>query len=120
MTGRWFTEGDEHGIHIQLFMDDKADGTYAKDIRAIDKCDVAGKGKETGTWRMMGNDFITDSKTVDGMPVDASQPDTHNVFTMTRIDEAHINLYDTETKITWALSLVEETTGFPAPRGCSV
>ena len=36
MLGRWFTEGVEKGVHLQVFLENKADGTYVKDVRAID------------------------------------------------------------------------------------
>jgi len=120
VVGRWFTEGEENGVHIQVFFDNNADGTYVKDVRAIDKCETAGAGKETGKWTYEKGDLATESQMLDGKPVTGSFADTHDLFTVTRVDESHINLYDTETNITWALSLVPASATFPAPRGCSV
>jgi hypothetical protein len=120
LVGRWFTEGVENGVYLQVFLDNKADGTYVKDVRAIDKCEAAGSGKETGKWTYEKGDLATESQMLDGKPVTGSFADTHDLFTVTRVDESHINLYDTETNITWALSLVPASATFPAPRGCSV
>jgi hypothetical protein len=120
MLGRWFTEGDERGVHIQVFMENKADGSYVKDVRAIQKCDVAGTGKEVGKWTFDQGNFATTSETLDGKPITGSYADTHDLFNVTRVDESHINLFDTETKLTWALQLVSDAFSFPPPRGCSI
>ena len=119
LVGRWFAEGDENGAHIQVFLDNKNDGTYVKDVRAVNGCDTQGAGKETGIWSFEKGDFATESKLVDGNPVTGSFADTHDLFTVTQVDEDHINLYDTETNITWALARVSQTAPFPAPRGCN-
>lgn len=119
MTGRWFAEGEEGGVHIQVFLDNKADGTYVKDVRAVDGCETMGAGKETGVWSLEKNDFATEAKALDGNPVTGSFADTHDLFLVTRVDEDHVNLYDTETDLTWALNRVSATAPFPAPRGCS-
>jgi hypothetical protein len=119
-AGRWFAEGDENGVHIQVFLDMKPDGSYVKDVRIIDKCDTAGAGKETGKWTYEKGDLATESEMLDGKPVTGSFADIHDLYNVTRIDESHINLYDTETKINWALSLATASTMFPPPRGCSV
>jgi hypothetical protein len=120
MLGRWFTEGDERGVHIQVFIENKADGTYIKDVRAIQTCDVAGTGKEAGKWTYNQGNFATTSETLDGKPITGSYEDTHDLFNVTRVDESHINLFDTETKLTWALQLVSDSLSFPPPRGCSI
>jgi hypothetical protein len=120
LLGRWFTEGDERGVHIQVFMENKADGTYVKDVRAIQMCDVAGTGKEAGKWTYDQGNFATTSETLDGKPITGSYADTHDLFTVTRVDDSHINLFDTETKLTWGLQLVSDSFSFPPPRGCSI
>jgi hypothetical protein len=121
MIGRWFTEGIERGVHIQVFMENKADGTYVKDVRAIENCEVSGSGKETGKWMFDQGSFATASETLDGKPITGGTPaDTHDLFTVTKVDDMHINLFDTETKITWALVAVSRASAFPPPRGCSV
>lgn len=120
IIGRWFTEGVERGVHIQVFLDNKPDGSYEKDIRAIEKCEVAGRGKETGKWTFQNGDFATTSEAVDGKPATGSPADLHDLFNVTRVDESHINLYDTETKLNWALLLVTDSYAFPPPRGCSI
>ena len=120
MVGRWFTEGVERGVHIQVFIDNHADGSYLKDVRAIENCEVAGSGKETGKWTFEKGNFATASEMLDGNQLDTSSPDTHDLFTVTHVDDAHLNLYDTKTKLTWALIAVTKEAGFPAPRGCSV
>ena len=120
MVGRWFTEGDERGVHLQVFLDNKADGTYVKDIRAIAMCQTAGSAKETGKWTYEGTNYATASEMLDGKPVTGSYADTHDLFTVSPVDESHLNLFDTETKLNWALSLASENTGFPPPRGCTV
>jgi hypothetical protein len=120
MVGRWFTEGVERGVHIQVFMENKADGSYVKDVRAIQNCQTAGAGKETGKWTFEQDNLATTSEMLDGKPVTGSYADTHDLFTVTRVDDAHINLFDTETKLTWALEKVSDSFGFPPPRGCSI
>lgn len=119
MTGRWFTEGDENGAHLQVFLENKADGTYVKDVRAVNGCEARGAGKETGVWTFEKGDYATEAKALDGMPVTGSFADTHDLFTVTQVDEDHINLYDTETNLNWALARVSQTAPFPAPRGCN-
>jgi hypothetical protein len=120
MVGRWFTEGVEKGVHLQVFLENKSNGSYVKDVRAFDGCDVAGTGQETGKWTFEKGDFATESEMLDGKPVTGSFADTHDLFTVTRVDDTHINLYDTETNITWALSKVAPSYSFPPARGCSV
>ena len=119
MVGRWFTEGTENKMHLQVFLDNKSDGTYEKDIVAIENCEVAGHWHETGTWTFSDGKFATSSEAVDGMPVKQS-PDTHDLFTTSRYDDSHIGLFDTKTKIVWALTLVPSQAAFPPPRGCTV
>jgi hypothetical protein len=119
MVGRWFAEGVENGAHIQVFLENKIDGTYLKDVRAVNGCETRGAGKETGIWTFEKGDYATEAKQLDGMQVTGSFADTHDLFTVTRVDEDHINLYDTETNLTWALSRESATASFPAPRGCT-
>ncbi|HEX3487341.1 MAG TPA: hypothetical protein VHT51_19960 [Micropepsaceae bacterium] len=118
MMGRWFTEGFEKGAHIQVIFDIKPSGTYDKDIRVIDNCDIAATGKETGSWMIDGQNLITVSETFDGMPATGSN--TNNRFTITRVDDEHVNLFDTETKLDWGLMLVSASYVFPAARGCGI
>jgi hypothetical protein len=120
MVGRWFAEGDENGAHIQVFLDNKTDGTYVKDVRAVNGCEAQGAGRETGVWTFDKGDYATEAKQLDGKPVTGSFADTHDLFTVTLVDEDHINLYDTETNLNWALSRVTAAAPFPAPRGCSI
>ena len=120
MLGRWFTEGVEKGVHLQVFLENKADGTYVKDVRAIMNCETAGSGKETGKWTFEHGEYATASELVDGKPVTGSYADTHDLFKVTRVDGMHVSLLDTETDITWALSLVPDSFSFPPARGCSI
>jgi hypothetical protein len=120
LAGRWFAEGFENNVHLQVFLDTKPDGTYVKDVRAIDKCETAGTGKETGKWTYEKDELATESETLDGKPVTGSFADTHDLFTVTRVDDKHIKLLDTETNITWDLTLVSASYAFPPPRGCSI
>jgi hypothetical protein len=120
MVGRWFTEGIERGVHLQVFLDNKADGTYVKDVRAIANCETAGSGKEAGKWTFEQGNYATAGETLDGKPLTGSYADTHDLFNVTRVDESHINLLDTETNIAWALNLVAPSYAFPPPRGCSI
>ena len=120
INGRWFTEGFEKGTHLQVILDIKPGGTYDKDIRIIDNCDIAAKGKETGTWTFDGRSLATISETFDGKPATGSTSDTHNRFTVTRVDDEHVNLFDTDTNIDWGLMMVSQSYQFPAPRGCGI
>ena len=120
VTGRWFTEGFEKGAHIQVLLDIQPGGSYEKEIRIIENCENAASGKETGKWTFEGRSLATVSETFDGRPATGSQADTHNLFTVTRVDDEHINFFDTETKIDWGLMLVSQSYPFPAPRGCGI
>jgi hypothetical protein len=121
VTGRWFSEGFERGEHIQVFLDLKSGGTFEKDVRIIDSnCDVAGEAKETGKWTLARGSLATVSEAVDGKPVTGSPADTHDLFRVEHVDEEHINLFDTETRLTWGLMLVTPDYAFPVARGCGV
>ena len=120
LVGRWYTEGFEKGVHLQVILDVKPGGSYAKDIRIIDNCEVATTGKETGTWTFERGTLTTVSETFDGKPATGSTADTHNVFKVNRVDAEHINFYDTDTKLNWALMLVPASESFPAARGCGI
>ena len=120
MAGRWFTEGFEKGTHLQVILDIRPGGSYDKDIRMIENCDVAASGKENGSWTFDGKSLATVSETFDGKPAAGSPADTHNRFTVTRVDGEHINLFDTDTKLDWGLMLVPQSYAFPAPRGCGI
>lgn len=120
VLGRWFTEGVERGVHVQVFLDAKPDGTYEKLIRAVDGCDTGRASRETGKYTYEQGQLATESETVDGKPVTGSFSDVHDLFNVTRIDASHITLFDTETMLTWTLSLVSTTATFPPPAGCSI
>src|SRR5262249_29426847 len=121
MTGRWFSEGFEHGEHLQVIFDLQAGGTYGKDIRVIDdNCGVAVQAKETGKWERQRANLATVTETIDGKPVTASPADTHNLFRVERVDDEHINLFDTDTRLTWGLMLVTPDYMFPVARGCGL
>jgi hypothetical protein len=121
VVGRWFTEGVERNIHLQVFLDNKMDGTYEKDVRAVsEECRMGRVSKEIGKWQFEQGSLGTTSETVDGKPVTGSPADIHDVFTVTRVDDTHINLFDIETRITWSLTLASPTAAFPTPRGCSI
>lgn len=121
LEGRWYSEGFEHGEHLQVFLDLQPGGEYLKDVRVLDSnCDIAGEGKETGDWVFQRNNLTTVSATVDGQPVTASPADRHELYRVERVDEEHINLFDTETRLTWGLMLVTPDYGFPVARGCGV
>ena len=120
-TGRWLAEGYEGGEHLQVFFDIRPGGTYEKDIRVIDtNCGIDGEAKETGKWTFARGNLATVSEAIDGKPVTGSPADTHDLFRVERVDEEHINLYDTETKQTWGLMLVTPDYAFPVARGCGV
>jgi hypothetical protein len=121
MTGRWYSEGFERGEHLQVFLELKDGGDYVKDVRVLDSnCDIAGEGKETGKWLLQGANLTTVSEEVDGKPVTAAPADRHELYRVDRVDEEHINLFDTETRITWGLMLVTPDYAFPVARGCGV
>ena len=120
MVGRWFTEGVERGAHLQVFIENKADGSYVKDIRVIQNCQTAGAAKETGKWTFEQGKFATTSEMLDGKPMTGSYADLHDLFNVSRVDDTHINLFDTETNLTWGLEKEPDTFGFPPARGCSI
>src|ERR1051326_2853789 len=121
VDGRWYSEGFERGEHLQVFLELKDGGDYLKDVRVLDSnCDIAGEGKETGKWLLQGANLTTVSEAVDGKPVTASPADRHELYRIERVDEEHINLFDTETRLTWGLMLVSAAKSFPAARGCGV
>jgi hypothetical protein len=121
VTGRWYSEGFERGEHLQVFLDLKDGGDYVKDVRVLDSnCDIAGEAKETGKWLLQGANLTTVSEAVDGKPVTAAPADRHDLYRVEHVDEGHINLFDTETRITWGLMLVTPDYAFPVARGCGV
>jgi hypothetical protein len=121
VAGRWFAEGFERGEHLQVFFRLQPDGTYDKDIRVIDSnCGVDGQAKENGKWSFQRGSLATVSEMVNGKPVTGSPADTHDLFRVERVDEEHINLYDTETRLTWGLMLVGPDYAFPVARGCGL
>ena len=121
VVGRWLAEGYERNEHLQVFLDLQAGGTYEKDIRIIDSnCGIEGEAKETGKWTFQRGNLATVSEAVDGKPVTGSVADTHDLFRVDRVDEEHINLFDTETRLTWGLMLVAKDYAFPVARGCGV
>ena len=119
-TGRWYTEGVEKGVHLQVILDLKTGGSYAKDIRIIENCEIAANGKETGTWTFERGNLATVSETFDGKPATGSNADTHNVFRVSRVDGDHINFFDNETKLNWALMMLSGSDSFPPARGCGI
>jgi hypothetical protein len=120
-NGRWFSDGFERGEHIQVFLDLKPGGTYEKDVRVVDSnCGIEAEAKETGQWSFQGRNLATVSEAVNGKPVTGSTADTHDLFRVERVDEGHINLFDTETRITWGLMLVTADYAFPVARGCGL
>lgn len=120
MVGRWFTEGVERGVHLQVFIETKPDGSYVKDVRAIQSCQTAGTAKETGKWTFEQGKFATTSEMLDGKPMTGSYADLHDLFNVTKVDDTHLNMFDTETNLTWGLEKVSDTFGFPPARGCSI
>jgi hypothetical protein len=120
LVGRWYTEGVEKGVHLQVILDIKPGGSYAKDIRVINNCEVAANGKETGSWTFERGNLTTISETFDGKPATGSTADTHNLFRVSRVDGEHINFFDTDTKLNWGLMLVSASESFPAARGCGI
>ena len=121
VTGRWFSEGFEHNEHLQVFFELQTAGTYVKEIRVIDSnCGIDGQAKETGKWSFQRGNLATVSEAVDGKPVTGSPADTHDLFRVERVDDEHINLYDTETKLTWGLMRVTPDYAFPVARGCGL
>ena len=120
MVGRWFTEGMERGVHLQVFIETKPDGSYVKDVRAIQNCQTAGNAKETGKWTFESGKFAPTSEMLDGKPMTGSYADLHDLFNVTKVDDTHLNMFDTETNLTWGLKKVSDTFGFPPARGCSI
>ena len=121
LNGRWFAEGYERNEHLQVFLELRPGGTYEKDIRVVDtNCGIAAEAKETGKWTFERGNLATVSEAVDGKPVTGSVADTHDLFRVDRVDDEHINLFDTETKLTWGLLLVSKDYAFPVARGCGV
>src|SRR6185369_17948188 len=117
--GRWFSEGFERGEHIQVFLDLKSGGTYEKQVRIIDSnCGIAADAKETGEWTVQRGNLATVSEAVDGKPITGSTADTHDLYRVEHVDEEHMNLFDTETRLTWGLMLVTPDYAFPVARGC--
>src|SRR3954465_11166730 len=97
VVGRWLAEGFERGDHLQVFFDLRTDGTYEKAIRVIDSnWGIEGEAKETGKWTFQRGNLAIVSEAVDGKPVTGSVTDTHDLFRVDRVDDEHINLFDTE------------------------
>ncbi len=116
--GRWFTEGDEGGLHAQFVWDIRSDGTFAKDIRTIADCKVQKRWSETGKWTYDNSLLTSFTDVVDQQPV---KPAPYiDKFVVTPVDATHATYFDSGTEITWSMSIAGKDFAFPIPKGCEV
>ncbi|HTW36852.1 MAG TPA: hypothetical protein VMD53_19695 [Rhizomicrobium sp.] len=120
MTGRWYTEGIEDGLHLQSVVDNNPDGTFVKNIRNGTDCEAISSWFETGTWSFDGKRYVEKTETVSGEKVDAALGDFKDAFDVARVDDTHIALTDIKTQITWSFTKVDPNFTMSPPKDCTV
>ena len=120
LIGDWYTEGVEHGIHVQSIIHNLGDGTFTKDLHIVTACDAANNSVETGSWSFDGKTYAEITKSVDGMAQDSNAPDMNDTFDYANIDNEHITLHDPKTNITWMFTRVSPDYHMPPASGCTV
>ena len=117
MTGRWYTEGVEDGLHLQSVVANNPDGTFVKTIRNGTDCQAISTWVETGTWMFDGKRYVETTETVSGEKVDAAAKDA---FEVARVDDGHVTLTDIKTLITWTFAKVGPNYTMAPPKDCTV
>ena len=120
MTGRWYTEGVEDGLHLQSVVDNNADGTFVKSIRNGTDCQAISSWTETGTWTFDGKRYVETTETVSGEKVDASLGNFKDAFDVAPVDTTHMALTDVKTQITWTFIKVDPNYTMSPPKDCTV
>ena len=120
LAGHWYTEGVENGLRLQSVVENSPDGTFTKNIRNGTDCSAISSWVETGTWTFDGKQYVEVTQTVNGQKVDSSRADYNDAFDVTRVDDAHVNLHDVKTLITWSFSKVDQHFSMSPPKDCTV
>ena len=115
MTGRWYTEGVEDGLHLQSVVANNPDGTFVKTIRNGTDCQAISTWIETGTWTFDGERYVETTETVKGEKVDVA-----DAFDVARVDDGHVALTDIKTLITWTFAKVDLHYTMSPPKDCTV
>ena len=120
MTGRWYTEGVEDGLHLQSVVANNPDGTFVKTIRNGTDCQAISTWIETGTWTFDGKRYVEMTDTVKGKKVDASVGSFKDAFDVADVDNTHVALTDIKTLTTWIFAKVDPNFTMSPPKDCTV
>jgi len=120
MTGRWYTEGVEDGLHLQSVVANNPDGTFVKTIRNGTDCQAISTWIETGTWTFDGKRYVEMTDTVKGKKVDASVGSFKDAFDVADVDNTHVALTDIKTLTTWTFAKVDPNFTMSPPKDCTV
>jgi hypothetical protein len=119
MTGQWYTEGVEHGQHLQSLVANNPNGTFTKNIRNGTDCRQTASWIETGTWTFDGKRYVEVTETVNGQKVDSRLPDYTDTFDVSPVDDTHVALHDAKTLITWPFAKVDPHFALSQPKDCT-
>ena len=120
LTGRWYSEGNEDGRHLQFVLANNPDGTFVKNIRNGTNCRAIATWVETGSWSFDGKRYAETTETVGGQKVDTATGEFKDAFDVARVDDRHMALIDVKTQITWTLAKVDPTYTMSPPKECTV
>jgi hypothetical protein len=120
MTGRWYTEGVEDGLHLQSVVANNPDGTFVKTIRNGTDCQAISTWIETGTWSFDGKRYVETTDTVKGEKVDDAVGGFKDAFDVARVDDRHMALTDIKTLTTWTFAKVDPNFTMSPPKDCTV
>jgi len=120
LTGRWYTEGNEDGQHLQFVLANNPDGTFVKNIRNGTNCRAIATWVETGSWGFDGKRYVETTETVGGQKVDPAASDFKDAFEVARVDDTHMTLTDVKTQLTWTMAKVDPNYAMSPPKECTV
>lgn len=118
MSGTWYTEGVEDGLHLQSIVDNSSDGTFTKHIRNGTDCQAISSWIETGTWTYDGKEYVEVTETANGQKLDTGA--IKDAFDVSRIDDVHMTLVDVKTQIAWNFAKVAPNYTMSPPKDCTV
>jgi hypothetical protein len=116
--GRWYMEGTENGVYIQILTDSHGDSSFVKSGAYVFDCKNIQPTTEIGTWTFDGKRLTELTRNVDGQTRDPADPDNTDVFDITPIDADHVAAHDPKTGVTWNVSRVSDG-ALPPPAICS-
>jgi hypothetical protein len=116
--GRWYMEGAENGVYIQILTESHGDNSFAKTGAYVFDCHNIQRTTEIGTWTFDGKRLTELTGNVDGAARDPADPDNTDFFDITPVDADHVTAHDPKTGVTWNVSRVSDST-LPPPAICT-